>query len=323
MTEIEHWLRDPYTIYAKHILRLTPLDPIGAEPGAAERGTFIHAAIGEFTQRFADKLPDDPARALIELGRPHFAALNDYPEARAFWWPRFERIARWFARWEIARRPGLAAVVAEIRAELDIPLGDGTFKLRGIADRIERDADGRYIILDYKTGAARTEKQVRTGLAPQLTLEAAMLRQGQVQGHSAAGASVAELGYVLLKGGEPPGEPKMLKFKEGTPDSHADRALEKLHGARQALRRCRPVPIARWCIRCGRPITATTTISPASRNGRAPAARPKSPEAANETARRHSRFGAASCSAPSPTRPCRRGSPPMPARARPTCWCSA
>ena len=240
VTEIEHWLRDPYTIYAKHILRLIPLDPIGAEPGAAERGTFIHNAIGEFTQRFADKLPDDPARALIELGRPHFAALNDYPEARAFWWPRFERIARWFARWEIARRPGLASVVAEIRAELDIPLGDGAFKLRGIADRIERNADGRYIILDYKTGAARTEKQVRTGLAPQLTLEAAMLRQGKFK-DIPAGASVAELGYVLLKGGEPPGEPKLLKFKDDTPDSLADRALEKLKTSRKPLhgRECR------------------------------------------------------------------------------------
>jgi ATP-dependent helicase/nuclease subunit B len=227
VTEIEHWLRDPYTIYAKHILRLSPLDPIGAEPGAAERGTFIHAAIGEFTKTFAKKLPDDPARALIELGRPHFAALNDYPEARAFWWPRFERIARWFARWEMARRSGISAIAAEIRGEIDISLDEGSFKLRGIADRIERDAEGRYIILDYKTGAARTEKQVRTGLAPQLTLEATMLRQGKFK-DIPRGASVAELGYVLLKGGEPPGEPKPLKFKEGTPDEHADRALEKL-----------------------------------------------------------------------------------------------
>src|SRR5580693_1260724 len=192
VTEIEHWLRDPYTIYAKHILRLTPLDPIGAEPGAAERGTFIHAAIGEFTKTFAKQLPDDPARELIELGRPHFAALNDFPEARAFWWPRFERIARWFARWEMARRAGISAITAEIRGEIDITLDNGTFKLRGIADRIERDADGRYIILDYKTGAARTEKQVRTGLAPQLTLEAAMLRQGKFK-DIPAGASVAEL----------------------------------------------------------------------------------------------------------------------------------
>src|SRR6516165_5720610 len=38
VTEIEDWLRDPYTIYAKHILRLRPLDPVDTEPGAAERG---------------------------------------------------------------------------------------------------------------------------------------------------------------------------------------------------------------------------------------------------------------------------------------------
>jgi ATP-dependent helicase/nuclease subunit B len=61
VTDIENWLRDPYTIYAKYILRLTPLDPVDMSPGAAERGTMIHAAIGEFTQNFAEKLPADPA----------------------------------------------------------------------------------------------------------------------------------------------------------------------------------------------------------------------------------------------------------------------
>src|SRR5579862_3887698 len=227
VTDIEHWLRDPYTIYAKHVLRLRPIDAVDADPGAAERGTFVHAAIAAFTQRYAKALPADPAGELVALGKKHFAALEDYPEARAFWWPRFARIAHWFARWDLKRRAGIAAIEAEIRGAIDIPLGEGVFNLRGIADRIERDAEGRYIILDYKTGAARTEKQVRTGLAPQLTLEAAMLRQGKFK-DIAAGASVAELGYVLLKGGEPPGEPKPLKFKEGTSDDHADRALEKL-----------------------------------------------------------------------------------------------
>ena len=78
-----------------------------------------------------------------------------------------------------ARRAGLAALHAEIRGELKFPVGQREFTLSAIADRIEQRQDGSYAILDYKTGAARTEKQVRTGLAPQLTLEAAILRAGR------------------------------------------------------------------------------------------------------------------------------------------------
>ena len=227
VTEIEDWLRDPYTIYARHILRMRVLDPVDAAPGAAERGTIIHAAIGEFSRRHAKDFPPNPVEELIALGEPHFAALADFPEARAFWWPRFLRIAHWFARWDAERRASIAAIEAEIRGEVDIALADGTFKLRGIADRIERLSDGRYAILDYKTGSARSEKQVRTGLAPQLTLEAAMLRHGGFKSIP-PGASVAEIAYVLLKGGEPPGKYEPISFREGSPDSHADRALQKL-----------------------------------------------------------------------------------------------
>jgi ATP-dependent helicase/nuclease subunit B len=229
VTDIEHWLRDPYTIYAKHVLRLRPIDPVDADPGAAERGTFVHAAIAAFTRDYAKELPADAAAELIALGKKHFTALEDYPEARAFWWPRFARIAHWFARWERERRPGIDAIAAEIRGEIDIPLNEGVFNLRGIADRIERDRAGRYIILDYKTGSARTEPQVRTGLAPQLTLEAAILRNGGFK-EIPAKASVAEIAYVTLRGGEPPGGYKSIEFKDGTPDDHADRALQRLAG---------------------------------------------------------------------------------------------
>ena len=227
VTEIEDWLRDPYTIYAKHVLRLRPLDPVDTEPGAAERGNIIHAAIAEFTQTYVKELPADPVGALIALGEPRFAALEDFPEARAFWWPRFKRIAHWFARWELARRAAITPLTAETDGKIEIALRDGTFKLRGRADRIELCRDGRYAILDYKTGAARTEKQVRSGLAPQLTLEAAILRDGGFDG-IAAGGSIAELLYVQLRGGDPAGELKPIQFREGTPDSQADHALAKL-----------------------------------------------------------------------------------------------
>ncbi len=69
VTEIEHWLRDPYTIYAKHVLELAPLDAIDTPPGAADRGTVIHDAIGEFAKTYPDKLPDDAVRELMtEIG---------------------------------------------------------------------------------------------------------------------------------------------------------------------------------------------------------------------------------------------------------------
>jgi ATP-dependent helicase/nuclease subunit B len=227
VTDIENWLRDPYTIYAKHILRLAPLDSVDTPPGAADRGTVMHEAIAEFTRRFAHGLPADPVAELIEIGRRHFAPLDDFPEARAFWWPRYQRIAHWFAAWESERRGRIASLYAEVRGEIEIPLGERVFRLGTRADRIEQMDDGRLAILDYKTGAVRTEKQVRSGLAPQLTLEAAILRHGGFA-DIAAGGSVGELAYVQIKGGEPPGNYCDIRFKEGTSDEHAERALARL-----------------------------------------------------------------------------------------------
>ena len=236
VTAIEDWLRDPYTIYARNILRLDPLDPVDMPLSVADRGSAIHNAIGEFTQRYADTLPAEVARALRDIGEKHFAPLMDRPEARALWWPRFQRIARWFAEWEAARRGDIDAIAAEIRGEINIPLENArTFTLSARADRIERRHDGSYAILDYKTGQPPTGKQVRMGLSPQLTLEAAILREGGFP-EIDAGSSVSQLVYVRLSGNNPPGEQKMLelKIKNDAPQppddaaTHARRELEKL-----------------------------------------------------------------------------------------------
>jgi ATP-dependent helicase/nuclease subunit B len=226
VTAIEDWLRDPYTIYARYVLRLPVLDPVDTPPGARDRGTVIHGAIGDFTGKFAAGLPNNPEEALRKLGEQRFAPLNDYPEAKAFWWPRFLRIAQWFVVWDGERRANIETLHAEIRGELKFPIGKREFTLSAIADRIEERKDRSFAIIDYKTGAARTEKQVRTGLAPQLTLEAAILRGGGFQ--RIAAGSVSEISYVTLKGGEPAGKPNEIDFKDGTPDSQADHALARL-----------------------------------------------------------------------------------------------
>jgi ATP-dependent helicase/nuclease subunit B len=226
VTAIEDWLRDPYTIYARYILRLLPLDAVDTPPGARDRGTVIHGAIGDFTGKFAARLPTNPLNELLALGEKRFAPLGDYPEARAFWWPRFMRIAQWFVTWDAERHTGIETLHAEIKGELKFPMRAREFTLSAIADRIEQRKDGSYAIIDYKTGTGRTEKQVRTGLAPQLTLEAAILRAGKF-GKLAPG-SVSEIAYVTLKGGEPAGKASGIAFKEGTPDSQADHALARL-----------------------------------------------------------------------------------------------
>jgi ATP-dependent helicase/nuclease subunit B len=226
VTDIEHWLRDPYTIYAKYILSLRELDAIDLEPGAADRGSIIHGALSEFTKTFAAALPDDPARELIAIGRKHFRATEDFPEARAFWWPRFQRIARWFAGWERSRRTGVKALAAETAGQIAIPLGERTLTLRTRADRIEQRPDGRYAILDYKTGQVPTEKQVRAGVSPQLTLEAGILRRGGFA--ELPPGPVAELVYVSLKGGLIAGLACPIDFKDGDANAHAERALARL-----------------------------------------------------------------------------------------------
>jgi ATP-dependent helicase/nuclease subunit B len=229
VTQIEDWLRDPYTIYARHILNLRPLDPVDMPLSVADRGSAIHAAIGEFTERFRDGLPADPVAALRAIGARHFAELMEQPEARALWWPRFLRIAGWLAQWERERRPQVAEIAAELPGEIGIALPHGRqFRLRGRADRIERRPDGRYAILDYKTGAPPTGKQVRMGLSPQLTLEAAMLREGGFAGIP-AGGSVAELTYVRLSGNNPPGlecRLELARDRSETPQSPDEAASE-------------------------------------------------------------------------------------------------
>ena len=114
-----------------------------------------------------------------------------------------------------------------MNARLEIPLGERTFRLTTRADRIERLADERYAILDYKTGATPSEKQVRTGLSPQLTLEGAILRAGAFP-NIPKGILLAEYVYVAVRGGDPAGEAKPIEFKEGDPNSHADDALARL-----------------------------------------------------------------------------------------------
>jgi ATP-dependent helicase/nuclease subunit B len=205
VTEIETLIRDPYSIYARHVLRLDPLDEIDADAGAAERGTILHEAFAEFARTTPDRLSIDALDKLLGAGRKAFAAIDDYPELRAIWWPRFVRAAQWFIGHEIEHRKEVTRVIAETTGKISFDAGGRLFTLSARADRIDLRKDGAVAIADYKSGQPPSPSQILSGLAPQLPLEAAIVRDGGFDGVP-KGTSIAEIAVIRVSGGQPPGE---------------------------------------------------------------------------------------------------------------------
>jgi ATP-dependent helicase/nuclease subunit B len=210
VTQIETWMRDPYAIYARHILRLRPLDPVDQEPGAAERGTLIHDALEQFLKAHPHALGATAYDELVEIGRGIFKPIGDLrPGVWAFWWPRFQRAARWFIEREIERRPDLAECLAEVKGRITLDAPIGPFELTAKADRIDRRQSGELTIIDYKTGQPPTLPNVKLGFASQLPLEAAMAAAGGFAGVHAS--PVAALEVWRLTGGAEPGKVVPIK----------------------------------------------------------------------------------------------------------------
>jgi len=204
VTEIETWLRDPYAIYAKYVLGLKPLDPLDAEIGPLERGRSIHAALEEFLRKFENGMPDGAEAHLIAVADAIFAQSNLPKAALALWKPRFINAARWFVAEERLRRAEIAKSHLEIAGTRAFATPVGEFVLRGRADRIDVLRDGTAAIIDYKTGALPSPKQVKLLLSPQLPLEALILAEG---GFADAGKlATSELIYIRFGGGAEPGE---------------------------------------------------------------------------------------------------------------------
>ena len=200
VTEIETWLADPYAIYARHVLRLLPLDPLEQETDAADYGRLVHAGMQRFLAAAGTEgVPDCAARLREAMDHELLADRTLRPALREWWRPRLMRIADWAAGQECLRREaGLTEIAAEVRGHWRLGTGAG-FLLVGRADRIERRADGLLAILDYKTGTPPGPGEVENGVHPQLPLEAAM---AEVGGFGAAlSGSVAELTYWHLTGG--------------------------------------------------------------------------------------------------------------------------
>jgi ATP-dependent helicase/nuclease subunit B len=213
ITEIETWLRDPYAIYARHILKLKPLDPLDAQVGPLERGTIIHRVLERFLKERAPETFDQAAARLVAIADEVFDDEAIPHAARAVWRPRLVKASRWFVQLEAERRGAITRSEMEIRGTLKFKTPAGEFLLRGRADRIDVLQSGGGAIIDYKTGNPPSTRQVREFLAPQLPLEGAILAAG---GFDEPGQlTPQELIYIQFSGGAEAGK---IVFLEDVPN---------------------------------------------------------------------------------------------------------
>jgi len=223
VTAVETWVRDPYAVYARHVLKLRRLDRPAEPFEAMARGSAVHKALERFALAWPAELPDACAdllhrRLLEEL---EFAGMGDAAMVREA--VLAEECARWLSEWEQRRRAAGIELLVERTGAVAFEAPGGTFTLTAKADRIEVRGD-RADILDFKTGAPPTASQIEAGFAPQLTLTAAILAEGGFEG---VRARPGELGYIRLTGRKPPGE-ELIRVSASQAEAAAAKALEGL-----------------------------------------------------------------------------------------------
>ncbi|KRA65419.1 double-strand break repair protein AddB [Caulobacter sp. Root656] len=232
VTRVEALTRDPYAVWARDILRLYPLDRPDEPVEARARGTAIHAAFETFANDYPGPVPENAAEIFARLylgelekaGMPAAALARERALAR--------EAALWVAELETRRRAGAERIVVEAAGELTFDIGGRPFTVTAKADRIEPTPDGLAHILDYKTGAAPSKKQVETGFSPQLTLTAAILREGGFK--DIGPREPGDLTYLRVTGRKPAGVEE-VRATAGADSQEA--AIKALQGLRDLIER--------------------------------------------------------------------------------------
>ncbi|MGH1398574.1 MAG: double-strand break repair protein AddB [Alphaproteobacteria bacterium] len=191
ITEIETWLKDPYSIYARHVLRLEPLKPLEQDADAALRGQIMHDALEDFITAHPDTLPKNAAQILKETAQHKVTQYDlDQNDWQGFW-PRFTEIANAFIDTESAWRETAKPLKSEIKGELNI--ADAV--IYGRADRIDKIGQD-YAIIDYKSGGQFSKSKIASGDTPQLAIEGLIAQEGGFA--SLSPAPCGYLGYWVL-----------------------------------------------------------------------------------------------------------------------------
>ena len=208
-SRLELWSKCPHAYFVRHVLGINPVEDPEEQYRISplEFGTLFHLVLERWIEeaRANDALPaptepwgDSDVARLIEIGIEEAKRLEHRGlVGRAVYWQRDKQVflddLREFSQFDFDQRTDSATspIASELRFGLPtsdqgaiaIALPDGrTLNLRGAIDRVDEDADGNLLVIDYKTGSARNYKKLDEdplggGTSLQLLLYALAARQ--------------------------------------------------------------------------------------------------------------------------------------------------
>lgn len=199
ITEIEHLIRSPFDLYAKHVLKLAQVDPLGEDIGYRERGTLVHEVFADFVRAGHDPMEQNAHQKMLDIAKRVFEGMQGQAEQRDIWLKRLEKSIHGFLDYERARDGRISARFAEQKMHWTFEIEGKKFTLHGKADRIDMRHDGMLEIIDYKTGTPPNDKQMKEFLAPQLLVEAAIAKASGFESHPQASTQLLE--YIKIGAG--------------------------------------------------------------------------------------------------------------------------
>lgn len=196
ITAVSTWIRDPYSLFARDVLRLKPLDPLDAPMGAREYGTAIHAGVERYINQVEAVSDPQNKSVLISLLADALRDRNIADAEIAKETARLDAMAQelidWFAGVEAK---GFDVTGTEVKA--DKRIDDLNFLLTGSVDMVARAPQG-YGLYDFKTGGHAAPGEIAAGFDLQLPLSAWLAANDGLTGQPSADA--IDIAYIKLKG---------------------------------------------------------------------------------------------------------------------------
>jgi len=179
-SQYQELINCPYLFYAARCLKLDATDEMREALSKADYGERIHQCLeafhhqveglpGPFLSNVSESNRDAAEKLLNDIIKSVFSSdLHDNYEHQA-WYSQAKKITPHYINWQITHNKDWSVYKVEkhIIKELDINNSSIPLKLSGRLDRVDKNTDGLDVI-DYKTGAISSNKDVESGEQVQL-----------------------------------------------------------------------------------------------------------------------------------------------------------